>query len=112
MKKHSRLFKFLYNHFYQEAYEEKIITQDYLEKVVEMKRKRIFPGEEYQEERIAELTGDQIRACISLCIRQDHYDCGTGHVGNGSYLRRMEAFLYKTAQCFRNACGSCRMERK
>ena len=77
---------------------EKIITQDYLEKVVEMKRKRIFPGEEYQEEQIANLTGDQICACISLCVRQDHFDCGTRHVGNGSYLRLMKAFLYKTAQ--------------
>ena len=98
MKKHSGLFKFLYDHFYQEAYEEKIITQDYLEKVDEMKRKRIFPGEEYQEERIASLTGDQIRTCISFCIRQDHFDCGTRHVGNGSYLRLMKAFLEKTAK--------------
>ena len=98
MKKHSGLFKFLYDHFYQEAYEEKIITQDYLEKVDEMQRKRIFPGEEYQEEQIANLTGDQICACISLCVRQDHFDCGTRHVGNGSYLRLMKAFLEKTAK--------------
>lgn len=97
MNKHSGLFTFLYDHFYHDAYQQKIVMQNYTEVVEELQRKRIFPGEEYQEEQIAKLTGEQIRACFSLCIRQDHFDCGTKHVADGSYLRLMTTFLENTA---------------
>lgn len=78
MKKHKGFFDFLYKHFYSDAYRENIISQDYLNVTDRMKRDGTFP-ENYSKEKLSGLSEEQILACLSLCFRIDHFDCGTSN---------------------------------